>query len=356
MMASTADSLALFGLDDAVGDAARSAGLSPPQKKVPTFADEDGGENEVATVAVAKDDLDRARREAAAFQEPSPRPVPMLGEPEEESTRAVPREELLRGQDASFIVGDDPGSGEDATLAVGPAANEAATHKDLAALAATVIGDAAIPPPLPPPIPHAQGPASYPFESGIQAPQSWNQPGPGPLPGPNPMSGPGPMPGPSMNAFGGLQPGSNPQMQAMPPSSPHAPGSNPQVAHMPGSNPHMPTSNPHMPNGHAPGSNAHAPGSNPHMPASNPHFPIPANQMAAAQNMPQSGQMPISQPMGPMGPANPIPYPGHMPAPYGAAPKRKFKLSGQIILLIVVGAICLGIFIIGVVLFATTKF
>jgi len=111
----------------------------------------------------------------------------------------------------------------------------------------------------------------------------------------------------------------------------------------------------------------HQPGSNPQMPVSG--YGQPQQQQ---QQMPQSGQMPISQPGYNMGGgppmSNPIPYPGHMMGPgqqgmhgqgMGFGPTgagKQFKISGQILLLAIVGIICLAIFITGIVLFATTKF
>jgi hypothetical protein len=46
--------------------------------------------------------------------------------------------------------------------------------------------------------------------------------------------------------------------------------------------------------------------------------------------------------------------PGWMPAVPAARPR--FKISGQIVLLAVVGIVCLAIFVTGIVLFMTTKF
>jgi hypothetical protein len=342
MMASTADSLALFGLDEAAGNAARAAALGPPRRsplantgfaegggggggKPPSLPRPFGGAappepgDELATVAVQKDDLDRARAAVAAPDIPDPSsPPPNIGEPEEESTRAVPREELLRaGQNASYVVGEDSeAAGEDATLAVAPGMNEA-NKQQYAALAQTVVGghDAAGPPAFPPPP-----------GGGFQVPppppqvtahlQQWNQQPPPP-------------------GFGG--PPSQQQQQH-------------QQHQHPGSNPHFQMQHQQQQGG---------PGSNPHI-GSNPHM------MAA----PQSGQMPISQPggqqqqmmMGPPGSVNnPIPWPGqqglHQGQGFSFGPAGgKFKVSGQILLLAIVGVICLAIFVTGIVLFATTKF
>ncbi|MCW5834293.1 MAG: hypothetical protein KIS78_17980, partial [Labilithrix sp.] len=264
---------------------------------------------------------------AAREERPGSNPLsqPLERMEEEESTRAVPREELLRGQDAHVVVGDDA-AGEDATLAVAPGDNEA-NSKHLAALARTMAQDpdGAFPPPpgvFPPP-PHAA-----------------------------PLAGPGGAPhmmGPPPGGMSGPSPGwSEPQQ----PWAPNGPASAPM---------------PPMHGGHD------RPTSHPHMPASTPHAPMSSPQMPA---MPYPGQAP--GPMGPMGSMGPGqgyppmqgsmgPYPGQpgQPGPmmHGQAPwpapapgGKRIKLSGQIVLLAVVGAICLAIFITGLVLFATTKF
>ncbi len=228
----------------------------------------------------------------------------------------MPREELFRGRDAQLIVGDDAG-GEDATLAVAPGDNEAS--QQFAGLAQAFVSDGAFPPPPP--------------NVGAPAP-------PPPLPGPE-LGPPAQQPWGDPN-----QPWGDPNQQAwpqasqapMPPGIPGPPISSPSL---PASNPQMPISgpNPQMP-----------PGSNPHMMA------------APAHMMPQSGQMPISQPghpmQGPMG--GPGPYPqspiSARHAPTWVAPRpSKFKISGQVLLLIVVGVVCLAIFVTGIVLFVSTK-
>lgn len=264
-------------------------------------------QEEVATVAVPRDDLERARKEAVGN---APAPIDGAAE-EEESTRAVPREELLRGQDAQLIVGDDAG-GEDATLAVAPGDNEASS-RHLAGLAQAMVADGAFPPP----------------PQGIGAP---------PPPPPPPMGNPGPELGPPPQPSWG-DPSQQPWSQApMPPPGMHGP---------PISSPSLPVSNPQMP--------ISAP--NPQMPpGSNPHLVAAPNPM-----LPQSGHMPISQPhpmQGPMSAPGMYPQPispRHAPTFVGPAPKAKLQLSGQVLLLIIVGVICLAIFVTGIVLFVTTK-
>jgi hypothetical protein len=303
MMGSTADSLALFGLDEAAGNAARAAALGPRGPRAPAAARAPEPGDELATVAVPKDDLERARAAVAAPDIPDPGDEPPnIGEPEEESTRAVPREELLRANQGAIVVGEDSeAAGEDATLAVAPGQNEA-NKQQFAALAHTVVGtgNPNDPPGFPPPPFQVPPPPPQ-----VMAHQQWSQ-----------------------------QPG-------------YPGGPPPSQQHPPGSNPHFQMQQ-------------HGGGSNPHL-GSNP-------QMMAA---PQSGQMPISQQGqqmmgGPQG-NNPIPYPGHLMGPgqqgihqgqgFAFGPSGgKIKLSGQILMLAIVGVVCLAIFVTGIVLFATTKF
>jgi hypothetical protein len=342
MARTTEDSLALFGLDDGLSDAARAAVAGPSPARHSPMTNNAGYappgapgsptgvvENETATVAVPRDELDRARQGQHG--------VPVLNEAidEDESTRAVPREELLRSQDAHVVVGDDA-AGDDATLAVAPADNEA-NSKHLAALAATLNRDeqGGFPPPpgVFPPFgnphaatagPMAQMPMSGPMSAQGGPPQSWNDPNQ--YPGQHQQWNPG-GPGSHPNPHG------NPMMHGQPMAQGH------------GSNPHMPVSSPHMQAGQQ-------------------HYP-PSGQLPAHMNMGQGMHgMPMQNQQGPMS------YPGQQPQhggmmqnqPQGASwvipgPGGKpIKLSGQILLLAVVGVICLAIFITGIVLFATTKF
>ncbi|MDF2694048.1 MAG: putative Fe-S oxidoreductase [Labilithrix sp.] len=288
MMGATEQSLAMFDLDAGAADAARAAVSSPGRPPPPS------GRGAMANVAFTPG--------------PPPLPaadeIPKLSDPidgtDEESTRAVPREELLRAQDAHVVVGADAG-GDDATLAVGPGDNEA-NSKHLAALAQTMTADPEMGFP-PPPGMFGQHP----------------QPPMGAMPPPHNM--PPPQQGWAGPASASMQ----------------------QPGMTPPSNPHMPASNPHM----------HA-------------------------GMPQSGHM-MAPHMGgmPMHQQHPMGYPGaqHGPGPMHAPPgmwapqqqlnaanaanaanNKSIKVSGQLILLAVVGVICLAIFITGIVLFATTKF
>lgn len=257
---------------------------------------------------------------------------------EEESTRAVSREEMLRGHDAVIIGEDSEGAqGEDATLALSPGLNEAA---HLTALAETLTKEQQSKGQIPvaPPAPAAGAPPPPPgFDPnfGLSPPvpppptnQGWQQQQPPPPMAPPPQA-----------------------WQQDPNAYPGGPGAQ--------SYPNMsvgPVSGPHLP----------AQSWTPNAPPSQPHFPAAPGQMPHSQpnlQVPQSGQMMAAQQAGP------IPYPGqpniHQPPPnpFGdwnaGAPLPAQKAptgKGQIILLGVVGVVCLSIFIIGIVLFATTKF
>ena len=58
----------------------------------------------------------------------------------------------------------------------------------------------------------------------------------------------------------------------------------------------------------------------------------------------------------PGGPGQPGGAPPWMMQPTSGGPSRAVKFTPQVILLVAVGAVCLAIFIIGIVLFVTTKF
>ena len=86
------------------------------------------------------------------------------------------------------------------------------------------------------------------------------------------------------------------------------------------------------------------PGSQGHMPNAPMTSHMPMGPMHGGPMMMQR------QPQG-------MPYPNHPPQPWPQpAPGKPFALSGQMVLLIVVGVICVGIFVTGIVLFVTTKF
>lgn len=337
MMGSTDQSLALFGLDAGAADAARAAVALPGPRPPPPSARSSAAGPGLGG-AVRPPSLPPPLPSSPSHSHGSVPGVPRLDLPdaiereEEESTRAVSREELLRGQDAHVVVGDDAG-GDDATLAVAPGDNEA-NSKHLAALAQTMAQDpdGAFPPPpggFPPPPPPAFGlePAPQPLGGLPPQPADFGLP---------PMSNMGPPGGmrPPMESMHGGMGGPHPGWNEPQPPPWNAPMSAP--------GPHMPGTNPH---GHAP------------MPQGG-QLPPYTGQMGQMGQMGQS-QMPI-QPMGPIsysGQMNPM-MQGQAGGPWASpAPVKKGgKISGQVLLLAIVGVICLAIFITGLVLFATTKF
>jgi len=321
----------------------------PPDKK---------DEDEAATVAVPKDIIERVR--AAPKAQPSELDSP--AEEEDESTRAVPREALLRQQDAHVVVGDDA-QGDEATVAVAPENNAASVLGDPRLAHAPQPSPADDPPVFPPPMPRAGMAGAFPM-------------------GHRPMNAPtavGLAPPPPPNANAGSAPWA---------SAPPAP-----IAHMAPAGPlqhesasmRVPQSNPMPPSGnmpfpqhrdaafsHPPVPPNHGPFSSGAMPASSPFAPNTQPMMGPGPGGPSiAARMPQGQPtqaraggmgaMGPMGQPTQGPQNMGWMQPNQAAPASPFgfkipKISGQVILLIVVGAVCLAIFITGIVLFATTKF
>jgi hypothetical protein len=267
--------------------------------------------NEAATVTVPKDVLDRVRADPkAVLAESKPKaPVPAAGRPysdvddSAEPTKAVTRDELLgranpnqEGGGGHVVIGADAG-GEDATLAVAPGSNEA-SGMNLGAAIGSALAAGTLQSPLgdgafPPPHDHAQG-QGHPYQSyqGMGPPGAPNAMG---YPGQHGHGGPQ---GPGMGMPGGPQ---------QPWSSGHMAAANPRTPGGVGSYPGGPMMQ-HPQQGMAPG----------------------------AGNFPR-GQAPTNW--------NPL-----------QAPPAKSKISGQMILLFVVGFVCLAIFVTGIVLFATTKF
>lgn len=354
MAKSPEESLALFGLDSGLTDAARAAVVPKPGPAA--------GTPPANRSPLASTNLAQSSKPLAPISRPGggPPPLPPSSQPqvqvavpatpenalpvlhdrseEEESTRAVSREEMLRGHDAVIIGEDSEGAqGEDATLALAPGFNEA-NLKNFAALAETVTKEQASQGLMP-----AAAPPQAPFDQGQHAPQ----PPPQGYPQQAPQQGWQPQPQAGWqdpNAPQGWQDPNAYQHQGAPQGHQSYPGMS--VG---------PVSGPHLP----------AQSWTPNAPPSQPHFPGAA-QMPQSQpqlQVPQSGHMMAQGQQG-----APIPYPGqpnfHQP-PTGmgdwnanAQPtaKKPFKLSGQILLLAAVGAVCLAIFITGIVLFATTKF
>jgi hypothetical protein len=211
-------------------------------------------------------------------------------EPEDEATRAVPRDELFRHQDAHVVVG--PGAyGDDATLAIAPErrAELQAVHGG-AAFAATMMN----------------------LDAGVPA-----------------------FPPPPGQAFGHAPP--------RPPQQPPHPGGGwqppPQVGF---ADPMMPTYDP------TGGRGGHGDGG-----PSGFGGPPPS-----AHDMPVSGAYPLANATPGFGGRVPAPNPALSPPPWtqpqgGQAPSR---FNPQLLMLVVVGAVCLTIFIVGIVLFLTTNF
>lgn len=262
---------ALFALDGGASAAARAA--VRPAAGRPSSAAQDA-------VTVARSRFDKEAPTLALDRgDIALGGIPNLGDrsDEDESTRAVPREELLRGsgQDAQLVVGDDA-QGDDATLAVAPGTDEASL-KRRAAFAETLTSEVAFPPPA----------AAFPSMAGRPTPSGTMQ-----------------------------------STQALGPAAPSAP---------------MPAA-PWDPN-----QGSWGPGMAPPMPQ--PHAaPLSGQMPVAPMPNPHGGMMPNAYP-------NPAPW-GPMPGP----PAKAFPLSGQMILLIVIGVVCIGIFVTGIVLFVTTKF
>lgn len=361
MAKSPEESLALFGLDSGLTDAARAAVVPKPGPA----AGAPPPRSPLASTNLAQNQnrplTPNAGPVAPASKPIGPPPLPPPSAPvvenalpvlhdrteEEESTRAVSREEMLRGHDA-VIIGDDAESaqGEDATLAVGPGFNEANT-KNIAAFAeslqkeASQMGQAPFGQNMPPPAPMPGAPPG--FDPGFGQhlpPQQQGYPG-----APNMGTMQSPQQGwPQQDPNAGY-PQQPPQQPWQDPNAgyPQPPQSYSGMQVGPVSGPHLPAQSwtPQPPQ-----SQPHFPGAS-HVPQSQPHLQVPQSGHMMAQ--PQQGMAPSQQ-------GGPIPFPGNWNANPPLAAKRPFKLSGQILGLAIVGAICLAIFITGIVLFATTKF
>lgn len=270
---------------------------------------------EAATVAVPKGVVDSVRRSR--------------GREEEETTRAVPREELLRQQDAHVVVGDDA-IGDEATVAVMAGANSAAAI-----------------------------PAGF-METLGASPSQPEQPA---FPAP-PQRGPGTA---GAVAQGAPRPHLPTAMGMGPPAQP-PPWSPPQQQHQPqhqgpssmGPVPGQRISNPGLPPYSSGGMMAAPPHSQPypqqpmHGGMMGPHGTHPQMGGPAGQHQGQPSMMGGPIPWQP-GPPEPRPNPIQTLFAQVSAQLSARKISGQMILLVAVGAVCLAIFITGIVLFVTTK-
>jgi hypothetical protein len=290
--------------------------------------------------------------ETMALAGDDPRLPPIEGgdnEPEE-TTRAVSREELIRHQDASFVVGEDA-MGDEATLAVAPGQIDLGIDPGgmAAALAESIKRESQ---------PNLPGAPAFPAP-----PQGFQNSGPigtgssGHLRAapPHSVQGQHPGMGAQQQPWGG---------EAAPWGGDHAPpwsqqqppgGGMQQGYEQHGYDPMMPG----------------PPPSNPGYPQSG-HHPLMQQQQgqqgyAMQGGMPQgygpNANAPTAQqqrPMGPMGmagqaPGQPPPW-MTQPSPRAGGMSLPTKFTPQVILLVAVGAVCLAIFIIGIVLFVTTKF
>jgi len=259
----------------------------------------------------------------------------------EETTRAVSREELIRHQDASFVVGDDA-MGDEATLAVAPGQIDLGIEPGgmAAALAESIKRESL------PNVPGAPGAPAFP-----PPPQNFQNSAP--------MGSSGHLPAaPAHHAQ--QQPGMG--MQPQPWGGEAAPWGGEQAP--PWSQP-QPIGNmqqqgfdPMLP----------GPQSNPGYPQSGQHALMQPHQ--GQQGYPMQGGMgqggygpnanaPTAQQPRPMGGMGLPGQPGQAPWMTQQSPpgmSRPTKFTPQVILLVAVGAVCLAIFIIGIVLFVTTKF
>ena len=267
--------------------------------------------------------------------------LPPPGYEGDENTRAVSREEMMRHQDAHVVVGEDA-MGDEATLAVAPGTLDGFLGEGgiAAALKETLQKREDSQPQLPafpPPPQHFQQNMPPPGQGSSghlqAAPQHGQHPGGMGMPQHSPswsgdaaQSYQNPQQHPGMPQ--GFDPMYQQQQQGMgPPSS--------MQGQMQGG---YPQSGPHgvVPQSHPMG-NANAPGQFGH----------------GGQAGPAGYQQPMQQHGGQGG--APLPWMTQQsPPPAGMSAPSKF--TPQVILLIAVGAVCLAIFVIGIVLFVTTKF
>ena len=245
----------------------------------------------------------------------------------EETTRAVSRDELLGHHGSQIILGDDEGAhGDEATLAVAPGAlGDLGIDPGLAASLSEPLPRAPSQPDL------MQAPAfpppQFPSPGGIGAAQ------------PYPPSQPYPQQQQQQQ-----QPQSQPQQPIQSWQGEAAPSyRNPPPQSMGGMG---------MQQGYDP---MQPQGYDPMQPQG--HQSSPGMQSAQQQGYPMQGGPGQPQPYG--GPQQMQPMPGQQPwlqpqpAPGGGLAQ---KFTPQVIMLIVVGTVCLSIFIIGIVLFVTTNF
>lgn len=237
---------------------------------------------------------------------------------------AAPKAAPALGAGRAHVVVGEGAVGDEATLAV-PAPSSQATSDIAAALAATLGAgwtNEAVPPPPSSPGPAASWGANAPPPSrpaaGIPVPH---------VPPPAPFGGP--VTSPAASTLGGFPPTA--------PAHPFGPGSSPDALRnlSPGA---MPAAYPHPSSG---GSPVH-PGPSP----SYPNLPAAGGWPPPPQGFPYASPGPHG-PHAPHGPMAPMAPP---PAAVAAAPRP------QLTLLLVVGVVCVAIFVVGVILFVRTNF
>lgn len=252
-----------------------------------------------------------------------PLPSPEIEEP----TRAIPREEIMRRQDAHVIIGEDA-IGDDATLAIAPGQIDLGLLPGGGDLGPS-LAEAAQQPPHFPQFPHAVPSGS---SGHLQAaPQHMPQGGYG-----GPGMQPPPQAPPSWQGEGA-------QSYRNPPQGPPHQGFDPMMAQGPPGM--MGMQGQGMQGGQFPPSGQHPAMQGP--PQSNPMGwgPPPDGPTAFGPPMQQQGMMQGAPPW--------MPQPQPLPGGTGAG---GFRVTPQIMLLVGVGVVCLAIFVTGIVLFVTTKF
>lgn len=268
----------------------------------------------------------------------------------EETTRAVSRDELIRHQDAQLIVGDDA-HGDEATLAVPPGQIEGLDPAIAAALSdalkqrepANKTSPTSPSSPLNAP---AFAPPSAPFPgSSMQGPVSGGPMG-GPMGGSSGHLAAAP---PASQGYANAPPPQSWGGQGMPPSfDPMMPHPQHQGGFPPPSNPNPGQQTQNMTGG-----------SNPHLAAAATSGGGPPSQQMQMQMQQPQMQQPHMQPphmqQQQRGMGNPQPW-MTQPTPPPAGMTGPSRFTPQVILLVAVGVVCLAIFIVGIVLFVTTKF
>jgi hypothetical protein len=250
----------------------------------------------------------------------------------DETTRALTRDEMIRHQDVQVVVGADA-MGDEATMAVAP--GQVDLGPEAAGIAAALVET----------LKNRESGAAFP-------------------------AGPPAFPPP----HGGAQPGTmmmqqRPQlpheMQQQPQLQPQAPWGG-EITHLPGSfHGYAPPSQPmQQPQSYDPMMPQHGGPPVGGYPSSGPHPAAPTAHPLMHQGYPQQPMQPMQgmqqmQPLPGQAGQNPGQNMGQMNAPWmqpAHGPGGSRAPSRQLIVLIAVGAVCLAIFIIGIVLFVTTKF